>query len=137
MALALHSTSPTLIYGRSPYRRRSHLRLVVSEPAITRTTQRPTARVYRHRRLGVALAGLLLLGGSIFGFGVVFGGSARAVGNGAASQSVPHVVIAQPGDTLWAIARRIIPVGSITGLVDQLVEMNGDEIVAGQEVRIP
>lgn len=137
MALALHSTSPTLTYGRSPYRRRSHLRLVVSEPSTVHATSRLSAGVYRRRRLGVALAGLLLLGGSIFGFGAAFGGSARAVGNGAGSQSVPHVVIAQPGDTLWAIARRIIPVGSISGLVDQLVELNGDEIVAGQEVRIP
>jgi hypothetical protein len=93
--------------------------------------------VYRRRRLGVAISALILLAVSIFGLVAVFGGSARADQNTSGRVSIPHVVIAKPGDTLWAIARRIVPVGSITKLVDQLVAMNGDEIVAGQEVRLP
>jgi hypothetical protein len=87
--------------------------------------------------VGVAIAVLVLLAASILGLLAVFGGSARAGQNTSGQVSMPHVVIAQPGDTLWAIARRIAPVGSITKLVDQLVAMNGDEIVAGQEVRLP
>lgn len=85
----------------------------------------------------MAISAVVLLSGSILGLVTIFGGSARAEQNPAAQLFTPHVVIAQPGDTLWAIARRVIPVGSITELVDQLVAMNGVEIVAGQEVRLP
>ncbi|MEK7291911.1 MAG: LysM peptidoglycan-binding domain-containing protein, partial [Actinomycetota bacterium] len=100
-------------------------------------TPRVSALVYRRRRLAVAVAALVLLAVSIFGLVATFGGSAHANGNTSGQVATPHVVIAQPGDTLWAIARRLVPVGNITGLVDQLVAMNGDEIVAGQEVRLP
>jgi len=55
-----------------------------------------------------------------------------------AGQSIePRTVIAQPGDTLWAIAKRVAPQANISDLVDQLVRINGDAIVAGQLVRIP
>jgi nucleoid-associated protein YgaU len=46
-------------------------------------------------------------------------------------------VIAESGDTLWAIAQRIAPNTKITEVVDQLVLMNGDQITTGQLVRIP
>jgi Tfp pilus assembly protein FimV len=49
----------------------------------------------------------------------------------------PRTVIAQPGDTLWAIAQRVAPQANISELVDELVRLNGDAIVAGQLVRIP
>lgn len=93
--------------------------------------------MYRRRRLGVAVAALGLLAVAIFGLIGIFGGSARADENTPDRVSAPRVVIAQSGDTLWAIARRIAPVGNITELVDQLVLMNGAEIAAGQEVRLP
>ena len=49
----------------------------------------------------------------------------------------PQYVIAQPGDTLWAIAQRIAPQANTADLVDELVRLNGDAIAAGQQVRIP
>ena len=137
MALALHPSNPGFIYSGAPYRRRSHLRLVVNEPMEHLSAPSSMAQVYRRRRLAAALTALVLLAVSIFGLVSVFGGSAPAGQSTSSQASMPHVVIAQPGDTLWAIARRIAPVGSITKLVDQLVVMNGDEIVAGQEVRLP
>ncbi|MEO5974009.1 MAG: LysM peptidoglycan-binding domain-containing protein [Ilumatobacteraceae bacterium] len=137
MALALHPSNPGFVYRSAPQHRRSHLRLVVSEPAGHRSNPRVSARVYRRRRLVAAIIGLALLAGSILGLVTMFGSSALAEQNLSGRSSTPHVVIAQPGDTLWAIARRIVPVGNITGLVDQLVSMNGDEITAGQEVRLP
>jgi LysM repeat protein len=51
--------------------------------------------------------------------------------------SAPKSIIAQPGDTLWAIARRIVPEGNIVELVDELVRINGQTIQAGQVVRLP
>ncbi len=137
MALALHPSSPGFVYKSTPQHRRSHLRLVVSEPVVHQSGHRASARVYRRRRLVAAIIGLVLLGGSIMGLVTIFGGQARAAQNLAGLSATPRVVIAQPGDTLWAIARRVVPVGNITTLVDQLVQMNGAEIVAGQEVRLP
>lgn len=97
---------------------------------------RVPAAVYRRRRLVVATTfSLLVL--AVFGLVGAFGGAARADENTPGRASTPRVVIAQSGDTLWAIARRIAPDGNITALVDQLVLMNGDAITAGQEVRLP
>lgn len=137
MALALNTHPVFRSVGIAPYRRPTHLRLVAAEPIRHRHIQPTSAAVYRRRRLGVAVAALGLLAVAIFGLVGVFGGSARADENTPGRISTPRVVIAQPGDTLWAIARRIAPVGSITELVDQLVRMNGDNITAGQEVRLP
>lgn len=137
MAIALHPSNPGFIYSGAPYRRRSHLHLVVTEPVNNHPTPNAMTLIYRRRRLTAAFAVLLLLAVSIFSLVAVFGGPAKATEFTSGQGSTPHVVIAQPGDTLWAIARRIVPVGSITELVDQLVVMNGDEIVAGQEVRLP
>ena len=54
-----------------------------------------------------------------------------------ANLSAKHTLVAQPGDTLWAIARRITPTGNIVDLVDELVRLNGQTIQAGQVVRLP
>ncbi|MHB1089636.1 MAG: LysM peptidoglycan-binding domain-containing protein [Ilumatobacteraceae bacterium] len=137
MALALHPSSPTFIYSGTPQRRKSHLRLVVTEPVSRQHIRRTSAQIYRRRRLAVATAALGLLAVAIFGLVGIFGGPARADENTPNRVAAPHVVIAQSGDTLWAIARRVVPVGNITELVDQLVLMNGAEITAGQEVRLP
>ena len=93
--------------------------------------------VYQHRRWGVFAAVAVVAALAVVAIDGVAGSSARV------DQSAPglalntRVVIAQPGDTLWAIARRVIPNGSITELVDRMVQLNGDTISAGQEVRIP
>ena len=93
--------------------------------------------VYQHRRWGVfaavAVAAALAVSASVG----AAGSSAHANRSASGRAMAPRVVIAQPGDTLWAIARRVVPNGSITELVDRLVQMNGDTIAAGQEVRIP
>jgi nucleoid-associated protein YgaU len=137
MALALNTHPVFRSSGVARYRRPTHLRLVVAEPIHHKQSHRVSASVYRRRRVGAAIAALGLLAVAMFGLIGVFKGSARADEHVANRASTPHTVIAQSGDTLWAIARRIAPVGSITGLVDQLVMMNGDEIVAGQEIRLP
>ncbi len=46
--------------------------------------------------------------------------------------------VAQPGDTMWAIARALTPSGDVRATVHRLVETNGfDTLAVGQEVRIP
>ena len=114
-----------------------------SRPAARRSAQHPSmssapsVATYQRRRLVVLVAAMLM-------FGVVIAGVIGATGTTAqadqavAGQSIePRTVIAQPGDTLWAIAKRVAPQANVSDLVDQLVRINGDAIVAGQVVRIP
>jgi nucleoid-associated protein YgaU len=103
------------------------------------TTAANTALVatYQRRRLVVLVATMLILGVVIAGVIGTTGTTAQA-DQAVAGQSIePRTVIAQPGDTLWAIAKRVAPQANISDLVDELVRLNGDAIVAGQLVRIP
>ena len=75
---------------------------------------------------------------------IIFGLASGLVTTGAfasdpapADQIIPRSVVAQPGDTLWDIARTIAPTGDISELVRELVRANGARIEAGQVVRIP
>ena len=118
-----------------------------ARPAARRSAQHPslattasnTASVatYQRRRLVVLVATMLILGVVIAGVIGVTGTTAQA-DQAVAGQSIePRTVIAQLGDTLWAIAQRVAPQANISDLVDELVRLNGDAIVAGQLVRIP
>lgn len=51
--------------------------------------------------------------------------------------SVPRTVVAKPGDTLWDIARTVVPEGAIGDLVTDMVRLNGSNIEPGQIIRIP
>ncbi len=114
-----------------------------SRPAARRSAQHPSmaytpsVATYQRRRLVVLVATMLILGVVIAGVIGATGTTAQA-DQAVAGQSIePRTVIAQPGDTLWAIAKRVAPHANISDLVDQLVRINGDAIVAGQVVRIP
>ena len=165
MALALnHQTTSRQATTRQHVRPTRHLYLVpeldptpvgayrpvsrpASRPAARRSAQHPSlatnaasapsVATYQRRRLVVLVAAMLLLGVVIAGVIGVTGTTAQA-DQAVAGQSVePRTVVAQPGDTLWAIAQRVAPQANISDLVDELVRMNGDAIVAGQLVRIP
>ena len=116
-------------------------------PAARRSAQHPSlatnavnatsVATYQRRRLVVLVAAMLVLGVVIAGVIGATGTSAQA-DQAVAGQSVePRTVVAQPGDTLWAIAQRVAPQANVSELVDELVRLNGDAIVAGQLVRIP
>ncbi|MEY4874519.1 MAG: hypothetical protein RJB41_1221 [Actinomycetota bacterium] len=114
-----------------------------ARPAARRSAQHPSmaytpsVATYQRRRLVVLVATMLILGVVIAGVIGATGTTAQA-DQAVAGQSIePRTVIAQPGDTLWAIAKRVAPQANISDLVDQLVRINGDAIVAGQVVRIP
>ena len=161
MALALnHQTTTRQTTTRQHVRPARHLYLVPEldptpvgayrpasrpavRPAVRRSAQHPsmanTASVatYQRRRLVVLVAVMLILGVVIAGVIGATGTTAQA-DQAVVGQSIePRTVIAQPGDTLWAIAKRVAPQANISDLVDQLVRINGDAIVAGQLVRIP
>lgn len=69
--------------------------------------------------------------------GLAPGPSAPATASAPAAGATSSVVV-QPGDTLWAIARRIQPTGDVRPLVDQLIELNGSaSLQAGSEVLVP
>jgi nucleoid-associated protein YgaU len=92
------------------------------------------APVYRRRRAVVSLVVAALAVTVSF---AMLDTSAEANRPTAENLATPKFVIAESGDTLWAIAERIAPNGNITEVVDQLVLMNGDQITTGQLVRIP
>ena len=112
-------------------------------PAARRSAQHPSiasapsVATYQRRRMVVLVVAMLIMGVVVAGLIGVTGTSARADQAVTGELVAPRTVIAQPGDTLWAIARRVAPQGNISDLVDQLVRINGDAIVAGQLVRIP
>lgn len=75
---------------------------------------------------------------------LVFGLASAFISTGAfasnpepAQQAIPRTVIAKNGDTLWDIARQIVPKGAIGDLVSEMVQLNGSVIEPGQVVRIP
>ena len=129
MALALHHTHPV---SRPSHTRTPHLRLVPTPTPIR--LPKVSASTYRRRRL-VAMAAIALVGA--LAFGVLAGTQAEAGSANSSAANAPRFVIAQHGDTLWAIARRVAPEGNIAELVEQLVVLNGDAIQVGQQVRIP
>lgn len=93
-------------------------------------------RPRRDRPVALALAAAALAV-CLMVVSAMFGSSADATGSTPRDAGVPRTVVAQPGDTLWAIARRVMPKGNINPLVAQMVALNGATITVGQQVRIP
>ena len=129
--------SPASRPGARPASRPAARRSAQHPSLATTAANAPSVETYQRRRLVVLVAVMLVLGVVIAGIIGATGTTAQA-DQAVAGQSVePRTVIAQPGDTLWAIAKRVAPQANISDLVDQLVRINGDAIVAGQLVRIP
>jgi Tfp pilus assembly protein FimV len=64
--------------------------------------------------------------------------SPGAIPAGAPAVAASEVVVVEPGDTLWSIARRLEPSGDVRPVVDRLVAANGSTvIVPGQELVVP
>lgn len=92
---------------------------------------RPSLKTFQRRR-------------RVVGAVLIFGAASALITTGAFAsnpaveqQVIPRSVIAQPGDTLWDIARTIVPQGNISELVIELVRANGSSIEPGQVIRIP
>ncbi len=103
----------------------------VAQPAVRAGNGATPRPVIVRRRAVLAVVALAIVATG------VLGSRAMATEPTSGDLTVPRTVIAQPGDTIWGIARNLMPNGDITELVDVLVRMNGDQISAGQIIRIP
>jgi LysM repeat protein len=111
--------------------------------------------VYRRRRLGavlvlaaVALAAaavvLMVQGSGASSVSVRTGAAPGAVVSDPAAYGANHaspppgsVYVVQPGDTLWSIARALVPVGDVRAEVDRLADLNGTAALqTGQRLRL-
>jgi hypothetical protein len=92
---------------------------------------RSMTRIYLRRRAVaaalalVALVAVVALAVAALDLaGTALGGAPAAPAGAAAAASGP-VLVVQPGDTLWGIARRLQPTGDVSGLVDRLAAEHG------------
>lgn len=114
---------------------------IAVEPARRRTVEaagrRPSAAVYRRRRLVAAVfASLALLGVGQMATSAISGeATAVATDRPGAARST---VVVQPGDTLWALAHRHRGSTDHGWYVDALIRLNGSaSIQAGQVLVLP
>jgi hypothetical protein len=99
------------------------------------------AVVYRRRRVAaVVLAVLLAVGALLLGRAVALAVAPAPPGSGgsvAPAMGPTTVVVVQPGDTLWAMARRLQPEGDVRSLVDRLAEAHGNgPLQAGERLEV-
>lgn len=87
----------------------------------------------------VAMVGAVAVGrGALAGLAPAPVGAAPAPAAPAPGAAGAEIVVVQPGDTLWSIARRIDPSGDVRPLVDRLVAANGGTVLQpGQELIVP
>jgi len=107
----------------------------IAEPQapLAQLPRRQAAEIYRIRRL-VAVA---LLAGVVIGV-LSFGRQADAIPTPGSPVGEAVVVVVQPGDTLWAIARSLDPQGDPRGLVDELSRLvDASSLQPGQRIMIP
>ena len=110
-----------------------HVHLPVAGPG-----SRPATRAtYLRRRIGALtfVVALVLSVGSVAQQGLADRG-----GDPASASTIGRstTYVAQPGDTLWAIAERLYPGADTAAVVDALVSLNGGaSIQAGQQLFLP
>lgn len=119
------TTIDPLLFGSAPRPQR----MVASQARTVRPRQ--AAKVYQRRRRAVGASVVFALA-----WGVISTG-AFASDPASSHPEIPRTVVAHSGDTLWDIARQIVPQGSIADLVSELVRLNGSTIEPGQIIRIP
>jgi hypothetical protein len=134
-----------------------HPRQVVVRPRlrVVRAPSRPTDAVFRRRRIGAALfLGAVLITAAVLAAGFLTRpdtgasiairtepapgavvGDLAAYGSAHLDPQPGSVYVVQPGDTLWSIARALVPAGDVRGEVDKLETLNGSAALqAGQRL---
>lgn len=127
----------------TPVPGRPHLRVLAGGRAARRPGRLHPA-VYRRRRLVVLAVAVVLVAVAflaVTGARTLLGGASAgpvaAASGPAAAPTSTHTYVVQPGDTLWAIARRLQPAGDVRPLVDRLAErVGGASLEAGQRLSV-
>lgn len=117
-------------------------------PVLTRAEQRPghlaavaapveplvTPAMVAAMAAAVLVAALLALG---IGAGT-FSGLVPTPGTGSVAAADGTVVVVEPGDSVWSIARSLQPEGDVRPLVHRIVQVNGSRLLQpGQEIVVP
>jgi len=132
-----HAPAPSI--ARRPHTGSPHRpRLTMVEGG---RSPRRLAVVYRRRRIAaVVLLVFVAIGLLVLGRAVALAVAPAPPGSGAAVTPGPGpttVVVVQPGDTLWAMARRLQPEGDVRPLVDRLAEAHGSgPLQAGERLEL-
>ena len=108
-----------------------------------RSRKRIEAATRRARVVGAFVAVLaacavwVQVGAGPGGAGRPGSGPLAALGTGP-SLAASHIWIVQPGDTVWAIARRLQPTGDVRPLVDKLShDAHGSALQVGERITVP
>lgn len=97
------------------------------------------ARVYRRRRIVAGLAAVTVVVALV----VVVQAFAGLAAGWSAPQAAPITgptveVVAEPGDTLWTLAREARPSGDIRPAVEAMIAERGtSDLQVGERVRVP
>lgn len=121
---------PLFLTGSRPAARRVR-------PVGSTSAQRPRlvvqhGSVFRRRRMAVVAGTVFSLASLVLATGAF--ASDPSPSN---LRTIPRTYVVQSGDTIWSIARTLVPQGNIAELVDELARMNGVDLEVGQTVRIP
>ncbi len=97
-----------------------------------------SAAVYERRRLGIVAAAVICATVGVLIASTRFADAGDAVPTGAGTLGIGTVVIAQPGDTLWSLAREVQPDGDVRPLVARLARSHGGSALrAGDRIVLP
>jgi LysM repeat protein len=124
-SLVAHEAGP----ARSAAIRR---RIVAAVPSADQRADRAPIRLTRRGR--VVLAGLLMI--LVAALVLVLASTVQA----AAPSSPPRAVVVHEGDTLWSIAARVHPRGSLTNTmlaIERLNHMTDGTVYVGQQLLVP
>ena len=94
-----------------------------------------TIRLTRRGRIVVFVVGLVAL----LCLGLLVSNGAGAASRGGTPEST-HVVVVEPGDTLWHLASQAARGGDVLAMIDHIEKINGlagARLSAGQTLRIP
>ena len=98
------------------------------------------AAAYRRRRVFALLVLVAFATGLFLAVRTVtatLGGVPASAPEGPFPGAGARVVIVQPGDTVWSIARAAMPDGDIRGLVDELVASHDGPLEPGDRLIVP
>lgn len=139
MAAVIHPTEtlPAPLHPAVPRRARPALRVI--EGGRSDAARAAQAATFRRRRLVAGLALVTVVTVVVLLVQSLAGLAAGWAAPSSAPISGPTVVVeAEPGDTLWTLAREARPTGDVRPAVEAMIaERGGADLQVGEQVRVP